>query len=49
VLAQNNFILDQISQYWLTVGNLFDAGILYKIRQQQKPPDDNPALLTNDP
>ena len=31
-------------------GNLFDAGVFYKIRQEKKPPDQtNLKLLTNDP
>jgi hypothetical protein len=50
IYSQNNFILGQVSHYWDLAGNLFDAGVFYKIRQEKKPPDQtNLKLLTNDP
>jgi hypothetical protein len=48
--SQNDFILGQVAHYFDQAGNLFQADVFYKIRQDRKPPDSsNLRLLTNDP
>ncbi len=50
VFSQNNIIKEQIAHYWDQVGNLFESTVLYKIRQERKPPDStNLTLMNNDP
>ena len=50
ILSQNGFILNMISDYWDEAGNLFDAGVLYRIRIEKKMPDNkNLKLMTEDP
>ena len=50
IFSQNNFINDQMLHYWDQVGNLFEATVLYKIREERKLPDStNLSLMTNDP
>jgi hypothetical protein len=50
IVSQNNFILSQVANYWKEAGNLFDAAVFYKIRQERKPPDLRSLILyTHDP
>jgi len=50
VFSKNNLIFNQVAHYWEEAGNLFDAGVFYKIRQEKKPPaPQNLKLLSNDP